>query len=75
MKELDEFIKQHKNNKEKSSDFNTYLFQLIDERGYKKFGPIPTQRQFQTNFKINTQDDDPRRVRTSNPRYNFEDVS
>ena len=46
-----------------------------DERGYKKFGPIPTQRQFQTNFKINTQDDDPRRVRTSNPRYNFEDVS
>ena len=36
MKELDEFIKQHKKNAEKSSDFNTYLFQLIDERGYKK---------------------------------------
>lgn len=45
-----------------------------DEYGYKRYGPIPKQQQYKTNFKINTQDDDPRRVRTSNPRYNYESV-
>ena len=46
-----------------------------DSRGYLQYGEIPKQTQYPTNFTINRIDDDPRRVRTSNPRYNFEDVS
>lgn len=45
-----------------------------DEYGYRRFGPIPQRTQPQTKFKMNTDNDDPRRVRTSNPRYNFENL-
>lgn len=45
-----------------------------DEYGHTKFGPIPKQKQYPTNFNINRIDDDPRRVRTSNPRFNTESV-
>ena len=36
MEELKEYIKRHKENKEKSSDFATYLYQLMDKYGYDK---------------------------------------
>lgn len=45
-----------------------------DERGYKKFGPIPKKKQYPTNFNINRIDNDPRRIRTSNPRFNSESI-
>ena len=34
--ELEEFIKSHQNNSEKSSDFQSYLFELIDKHGFSK---------------------------------------
>ncbi len=36
MEELIDYIKRHKTNKEKSSDFVTYLYQLMDKYGYDK---------------------------------------
>ena len=36
MEDLDSFIKKHRNNEEKSSDFVTYLYKLIDKYGFKK---------------------------------------
>lgn len=36
MEDIKEFINKHRKTKEKSDDFVTYLFQLIDEKGYKK---------------------------------------
>lgn len=36
MEELKDYIKRHKENKEKSSDFATYLYQLMDKYGYDK---------------------------------------
>ena len=36
METLNEYIKKHQSNEEKSSGFLTYLFELIDNRGYKK---------------------------------------
>ena len=36
MKDLDAFIEKHRKNEEKSKDFVTYLYQLMDERGYSK---------------------------------------
>lgn len=36
MEELKEYIKRHKVNKDKSSDFATYLYQLMDKYGYDK---------------------------------------
>lgn len=34
MKDLDKFIEKHTQNKEKSSDFVTYLYSLMDKYGY-----------------------------------------
>ena len=34
--ELEEFIKKHQVNKEKSKDFQSYLFELIEKHGFKK---------------------------------------
>ena len=34
--ELEEFIKKHQINKEKSKDFQSYLFELIEKHGFKK---------------------------------------
>ena len=36
MKDLETFIKEHRRNEEKSKDFVSYLYQLMDERGYSK---------------------------------------
>lgn len=36
MEELRDYIKKHKLNKEKSLDFVTYLYQLMDKYGYDK---------------------------------------
>ena len=36
MEELKDYIKKHKQNKEKSLDFVTYLYQLMDKYGYDK---------------------------------------
>ena len=36
MEELKDYIERHKANKEKSSDFVTYLYQLMDKYGYDK---------------------------------------
>lgn len=36
MKNLETFIKEHRRNEEKSKDFVSYLYQLMDERGYSK---------------------------------------
>lgn len=36
MEELKDYIKKHKLNKEKSLDFVTYLYQLMDKYGYDK---------------------------------------
>lgn len=36
METLNEYIKKHQSNEEKSSDFLTYLFELIDKKGFKK---------------------------------------
>ena len=36
METLEEFISRHQTNKNKASDFNTYLFSLIDQKGFKK---------------------------------------
>ena len=33
---LEEYIKKHQSNVEKSSDFSTYLFELIDKHGFNK---------------------------------------
>ena len=34
--ELEEFIKKHQVNREKSKDFQSYLFELIEKHGFKK---------------------------------------
>ena len=36
METLEEFIKRHRSNENKASDFKTYLFSLIDKKGFKK---------------------------------------
>ena len=36
MEDLKTFIQEHKKNEEKSKDFVSYLYQLMDERGYSK---------------------------------------
>ena len=36
MESLDSFIKKHKSNKEKASDFVTYLYELMDKYGFDK---------------------------------------
>ena len=45
-----------------------------DERGYTRYGVIPSKPQHETNFKRTILTDDPTRIRTSNPRYNTADV-
>ena len=36
MESLDSFIKKHRSNKEKASDFVTYLYELMDKYGFDK---------------------------------------
>lgn len=36
MEELDLFIQEHKKNEEKSKDFVSYLYELMDKRGVSK---------------------------------------
>ena len=36
MEKIEEYIKRHKSNKEKTEDFITYLYELMDKYGYEK---------------------------------------